>query len=77
MFFYRRFAMCIGVAALCSVASLIRTASAQDAMQLDTMFRDSLLRKPEPEQGRHQLRIQREQIEVTRRRPRLHRHKKL
>jgi len=48
---------------------------AQDVMQLDTMFRDSLLRKPEPQSEAGRFR--QEQVVVTRRHPRRHRHKKL
>jgi hypothetical protein len=49
-------------------------ASAQDVMQLDTMFRDSLLRRPE---SPPQLETRRPQeIAVTRRHPKRHRHKK-
>jgi hypothetical protein len=57
-------------------------ASAQDVMQLDLMFRDSLLRKTPPEsqadhQGqRHDVGTAPESIKVTRRYPRPRRHKK-
>jgi len=48
-------------------------ASAQDVMQLDTMFRDSLLRKPEPQARGEEIHHHDGQAVVTRR----HRHKKL
>ena len=48
-------------------------ASAQDVMQLDTMFRDSLLRKPEPQARGEEILRHNGQVVVTRR----HRHKKL
>lgn len=37
-------------AVLLPALALISTASAQDAMQRDTAFKDSLLRKPAPEE---------------------------
>jgi hypothetical protein len=42
-------------------------------MQLDTMFRDSLLRKPEPQARGEEILRHNGQVVVTRR----HRHKKL
>jgi hypothetical protein len=48
-------------------------ASAQDVMQLDTMFRDSLLRKPEPQSEAGRFR--QEQVVATRRHPKRHRQK--
>jgi hypothetical protein len=58
-------------------------ASAQDVMQLDLMFRDSLLRKTAPEtdvydHGRRQdVGAAQEPIKATRRHPRPRRHKKV
>jgi len=50
-------------------------ASAQDVMQLDTMFRDSLL-KPEPQPHGERRRLQHGQVPVVRHHPK-RRHRKV
>jgi hypothetical protein len=77
MTFRLTFAWSLAVAVLLLGPALSPMASAQDVMQLDTEFRNSLLRGPSsPEQGegRH---LQQPQIEPARRHPRRHRHKRV
>ena len=70
------FAFSLAGAVLLLGPVLASRASAQEAMQLDLDFRNSLLRGSAPQEqgeGRH---LQQQQIEVAKRHPRRHRHRK-
>jgi hypothetical protein len=67
-----RCASYVATAVLLLGPALPSIAPAQDVMQLDTMFRDSLLRKPESQAEGSRLH---EQAVVVRRHPKRHRHK--
>ena len=74
MIFCLRSAQCLVAAVLLLGPALSTMASAQEAMQLDLEFRNSLLRGqalPEPAEGRH---LRQQPIEVARHHPRRHRH---
>jgi hypothetical protein len=69
-------AQCLAAAVLLLGPALSSMASAQEAMQLDLEFRNSLLRGqalPERAEGRH---LRQQPIEVARRHPRRRRHGK-
>jgi hypothetical protein len=74
MIFRLRPAQCLAAAILLLGPALGTMASAQEAMQLDLEFRNSLLRGQalaEPAEGRH---LRQQPIEVAGRHPRRHRH---
>ena len=55
--------------------ALTAMASAQEAMQLDLEFRNSLLRGPAPREQGEARHLQQRQIDVVRHHPRRHRHR--
>jgi hypothetical protein len=74
MIFRLRPAQCLAAAILLLGLALSTMASAQEAMQLDLEFRNSLLRGQalaEPAEGRH---LRQQPIGVAGRHPRRHRH---
>jgi hypothetical protein len=76
MTFRLPFASSLAAAVLLLGPALNSMASAQDVMQLDIEFRNSLLRSTasqEQGEGRH---LQQQHIEVVKGHPRRHRHKK-
>lgn len=60
----------LGAGALVMGSALSSAASAQDAMQLDLMFRDTLLRRPAAHEPVNGSRLQREHREIATRHPR-------
>lgn len=81
MLFHPRGAFGLAAAAMFLNMGFVSVASAQDVMQLDYMFRESLLRKTPPDQvqidqgRRPQVGTVQEPIKAARRHPRRHRHK--
>lgn len=82
MTYHMRAALCLAAAVMFLDMALAQVASAQDVMQLDLMFRDSLLRKaPLQSEADHHGRREdvgaaHQPIDEARRPPRPRRHKK-
>ena len=80
MTYHKRAALGLGAAVMFLNMAFASVASAQDVMQLDLMFRESLLRKPAPEsqtdrRGRRQeIGATQQSLTMARRHPKPRRH---